>query len=124
MLIATDYARKMALDMRMIDPVSYTHLYEKKLITYPRTGSRYIPEDVFAEIPKLDHLDDPFAAHAACRLAAFGGRVHLDDDLSNAVAVAQVDEGHGAEVPHFLHPSGEGDGLVYVFGSQAAARYP
>lgn len=28
-------------------------LYEKKLITYPRTGSRYIPEDVFAEIPKL-----------------------------------------------------------------------
>ena len=27
-------------------------LYEKKLITYPRTGSRYIPEDVFAEIPK------------------------------------------------------------------------
>ena len=28
-------------------------LYEKKLTTYPRTGSRYIPEDVFAEIPKL-----------------------------------------------------------------------
>ena len=28
-------------------------LYEKKLITYPRTGSRYISEDVFAEIPKL-----------------------------------------------------------------------
>ena len=28
-------------------------LYEKKLITSPRTGSRYIPEDVFAEIPKL-----------------------------------------------------------------------
>lgn len=25
-------------------------LYEKKLITYPRTGSRYISEDVFAEI--------------------------------------------------------------------------
>ncbi len=28
-------------------------LYEKKLITYPRTGSRYISEDVFAEIPRL-----------------------------------------------------------------------
>ena len=28
-------------------------LYEKKLITYPRTGSRYIPEDVFSTIPKL-----------------------------------------------------------------------
>jgi DNA topoisomerase-3 len=28
-------------------------LYESKLITYPRTGSRYISEDVFEEIPKL-----------------------------------------------------------------------
>lgn len=28
-------------------------LYEAKLITYPRTGSRYISEDVFAEIPTL-----------------------------------------------------------------------
>ncbi len=28
-------------------------LYEKKLTSYPRTGSRYISEDVFAEIPKL-----------------------------------------------------------------------
>lgn len=28
-------------------------LYEKQFITYPRTGSRYIPEDVWADIPKL-----------------------------------------------------------------------
>lgn len=28
-------------------------LYESKLITYPRTGSRYIPKDVFAGIPAL-----------------------------------------------------------------------
>ena len=28
-------------------------LYEAKLVTYPRTGSRYIPEDVFTEIPAL-----------------------------------------------------------------------
>ncbi|MBT9912290.1 DNA topoisomerase, partial [Phocaeicola dorei] len=28
-------------------------LYEAKLITYPRTGSRYIPEDVFDGIPAL-----------------------------------------------------------------------
>ncbi|EOR94123.1 DNA topoisomerase III [Arcticibacter svalbardensis MN12-7] len=28
-------------------------LYESKLITYPRTGSRYIGDDVFAEIPGL-----------------------------------------------------------------------
>ncbi|MBW8523863.1 DNA topoisomerase 3 [Chryseobacterium chendengshani] len=28
-------------------------LYEKKFITYPRTGSRYIPEDLWTEIPEL-----------------------------------------------------------------------
>ena len=28
-------------------------LYEKKLVTYPRTGSRYIPQDVFDEIASL-----------------------------------------------------------------------
>ena len=28
-------------------------LYEKKLTTYPRTGSRYIPEDVFETLPQL-----------------------------------------------------------------------
>jgi DNA topoisomerase-3 len=28
-------------------------LYEDKLITYPRTGSRFIPEDIFEEIPSL-----------------------------------------------------------------------
>src|SRR5690606_14868922 len=28
-------------------------LYEKKFITYPRTGSKYIPEDMWAEIPNL-----------------------------------------------------------------------
>ncbi|WP_348800133.1 type IA DNA topoisomerase [Flavobacterium adhaerens] len=28
-------------------------LYEKKFITYPRTGSKYIPEDMWVEIPKL-----------------------------------------------------------------------
>lgn len=28
-------------------------LYEKKFISYPRTGSKYIPEDIWGEIPKL-----------------------------------------------------------------------
>ncbi|MFA9188766.1 DNA topoisomerase 3 [Flavobacterium magnesitis] len=28
-------------------------LYEKKFVTYPRTGSKYIPEDVWTEIPNL-----------------------------------------------------------------------
>ncbi|TWR31482.1 DNA topoisomerase III [Mucilaginibacter pallidiroseus] len=29
------------------------NLYESKLVTYPRTGSRYIGDDVFAEVPNL-----------------------------------------------------------------------
>src|SRR5690606_20162009 len=34
-------------------------LYEKKVITYPRTGSRYIGEDVFEKIEELfQHLAD------------------------------------------------------------------
>lgn len=28
-------------------------LYEKKFISYPRTGSKYIPEDIWSEIPNL-----------------------------------------------------------------------
>ncbi|MFD2289142.1 DNA topoisomerase 3 [Pedobacter petrophilus] len=28
-------------------------LYEKKFISYPRTGSKYIPEDIWADIPNL-----------------------------------------------------------------------
>ena len=31
-------------------------LYEKKLLTYPRTGSRFIPDDVFAKLPALIEL--------------------------------------------------------------------
>jgi DNA topoisomerase-3 len=38
------------------------NLYESKLVTYPRTGSRYIGDDVFAGVPQLiekfkDHAD-------------------------------------------------------------------
>lgn len=42
-------------------------LYEKKCITYPRTGSRYIGEDIFEEIPSLIenlHLHPAFGNYA------------------------------------------------------------
>lgn len=44
-------------------------LYEKKIISYPRTGSRYISEDVFETIPTLLHqlgitLSQPLNRHA------------------------------------------------------------
>ena len=58
-------------------------LYEKKLITYPRTGNRYIPEDVFAEIPKLlafigtqpEWKDKVRAKAAPTRRSVDGGKV-------------------------------------------------
>lgn len=31
-------------------------LYEKKVLSYPRTGSRYLPQDVAEQIPSLVHL--------------------------------------------------------------------
>ena len=50
MLIATDYARKMALDMRMIDPVSYTHLDVYKRQQQGRNvGTYYLSWRVQAE---------------------------------------------------------------------------
>ena len=44
-------------------------LYEKKITTYPRTGSRYISEDVFEEVPALlrkieETLPTPFNRHS------------------------------------------------------------
>ena len=44
-------------------------LYEKKITTYPRTGSRYISEDVFEEVPALlrkirETLPNPLNRHS------------------------------------------------------------
>ena len=57
-------------------------LYERKLITYPRTGSRYIPQDVFEEVPSLlaslqGHPD--FGCHAAALAGAELNRRSVDD---------------------------------------------
>ncbi|MCL8537638.1 DNA topoisomerase 3 [Chryseobacterium gallinarum] len=41
-------------------------LYEQKFITYPRTGSKYIPEDLWAEIPALVRAMD---AKPSCKVA-------------------------------------------------------
>ena len=56
-------------------------LYEAKLVTYPRTSSRYIPEDVFAEVPMLfDRLANhsPFAE----KIEALGKLNHRSVDAS------------------------------------------
>ena len=58
-------------------------LYEKKHITYPRTGSRYIPEDVAAEIrPLLTALREhpQFGQEAAAASGSEINRRSIDND--------------------------------------------
>lgn len=57
-------------------------LYEKKFITYPRTGSKYIPEDLWPEIPELIrilHQTDPFKpAISTLKFGNFNKRIVND----------------------------------------------
>ncbi|AZB30287.1 type IA DNA topoisomerase [Chryseobacterium balustinum] len=57
-------------------------LYEKKFITYPRTGSKYIPEDLWAEIPELIRIlkqTDPFkSAITTLKFGNFNKRIVND----------------------------------------------
>ena len=67
---------------------------------------------------RADHV---FAAQMRGRFEQLGGRVLLDDQLRDAVPVAQVDEGHRAQVAHFLYPAGQRDGLIQVFHAEFSA---
>lgn len=56
-------------------------LYEKKVLSYPRTGSRYLSDDVFDEIPDRIALLEQypaFAAHAAALKGAVLNRRSVD----------------------------------------------
>ena len=56
-------------------------LYEKKVLSYPRTGSRYLSDDVFDEIPSRIALLEQypaFAAHAATLKGAALNRRSVD----------------------------------------------
>ncbi len=57
-------------------------LYEKKFITYPRTGSKYIPEDMWAEIPNLvralQNREDCKQALAKIKWGRFNKRIVND----------------------------------------------
>lgn len=56
-------------------------LYEKKVLSYPRTGSRYLSDDVFDEIPARIALLErypAFAAHAAALKGASLNRRSVD----------------------------------------------
>ena len=73
-------------------------LYEAKLITYPRTSSRYIPDDVFETIPKLlEKLqrDEQLGIHVS----------RLDTLARRSVDAGKVTD-HHALLTTGLHPIG------------------
>ena len=62
-------------------------LYEAKLVTYPRTSSRYIPEDVFAEVPLLF---ERLSAHSS-----FADKIRSMDKLNRrSVDASKVTDHH------------------------------
>ena len=119
-------------------------LYEKKLITYPRTGSRYIPEDVFAEIPKLLAFTGSLPEWKGklqpkavpTRRSLDGGKVtdhHARDEQGMVVrhlAAVHAAACRGGFRPHLVFPFGlradEGEQLgdfsEHVFGNVAVSR--
>lgn len=58
-------------------------LYEKKFITYPRTGSKYIPEDMWTEIPGLitSLQDSEACADTAAQMKYGRFNKHIVNDL-------------------------------------------
>ena len=73
-------------------------LYEAKLITYPRTSSRYIPDDVFETIPKLLgklQRDEQLESHVS----------RLDTLAHRSVDAGKVTD-HHALLTTGLHPIG------------------
>lgn len=70
-------------------------LYEKKLITYPRTGSRYISEDMWLEIPKLIHFlerNETLKEHAKfLRLQKLQKRIINDEKVTDHHALLITD---------------------------------
>ena len=63
-----------------------------------------------------------YSARTSSALAVHGGvDVLVEDDLGDAVAVAQVDEDHAAQIAAAMHPAHQKDGLAGVGGAQLAA---
>lgn len=65
-------------------------LYEKKFITYPRTGSKYLPEDMWSEIPALVRN---LEARASCKKAV--GKVKWGRFNKRIVNDVKVTDHHG-----------------------------
>ncbi|OJZ04814.1 type IA DNA topoisomerase [Sphingobacterium sp. 40-24] len=72
-------------------------LYEKKLITYPRTGSKYIPEDIWAEIPALVRK---LEARASCKEAV--GKLKWGRFNKRIINDVKVTDHHGLLITETL----------------------
>ena len=66
-------------------------------------------------------LYDIFTSQVVGAVAKVGVRLLVEHELGNAIAVAQVDEGHAAHLASALHPSGQRDLLVYIFYAEFSA---
>lgn len=75
-------------------------LYEKKFITYPRTGSKHIPEDMWSEIPALVRS---LEAKASCKKAV--GKVKWGRFNKRIVNDIKVTDHHGLLITEKI-PSG------------------
>lgn len=51
-------------------------LYEKKLLTYPRTGSKFIPDDVYAKVPGLIELQGGHRLYGQAARAMAGQKLN------------------------------------------------
>ena len=72
-------------------------LYEKKVLSYPRTGSRFISDDVFDEIPSRIALLEQYPAFAACAAALRGTALNR-----RSVNAAKVTDHHALIITECL----------------------
>ena len=72
-------------------------LYEKRVLTYPRTGSRYVTEDIFKTFPSLmERLIASGALPPSARSPHYNSRSVSDRDVTDHHAIIPTGEGSGA----------------------------
>ncbi|MCQ2142281.1 MAG: DNA topoisomerase 3 [Bacteroidales bacterium] len=75
-------------------------LYEKKVLTYPRTGSKFVPEDVFATLPSLIAQQQAHARFGRAAAALQGQQLN-----KHSVDATKVTD-HHALLPTEVVPQG------------------
>ena len=67
------------------------------------------------------HRDHVFGAQHLGLGVQFGAAVGVKDDLRDAIAVAQMNEEHAAQIAAAMHPSHQQGGLAHIGSAQLAA---